>query len=415
MDERKETQMASPPVLLTPFDDNEPRYLKAGTFGMQGSGKSFTMLELLLAVWRMFELKKPEKERSPITLFDTEDALKYLRRRIVQVTGMEPLQKRSRSFRDLRGVTREVDSRRLRYFMLDSATHMWRALCDAFLESLNAKRREKGQPPLARIPMWGWQIVKRRWAEFADWFNYSPVHCGVAGRAGYEFDENTDEDTNEKNLVKTGVKMKSEGEFGYESTLLFYMAQEQDTSRGGIRVVRSLTVLKDRTVLLDGMAARFPGRVLTDGDKQHVLTPEEHDKLGAAVARFFAPHLRDLNPLDVETLRPNTGEDFELDDIGRDDWAREKMMRQVLWEEIEGEFVRAGISGTGKVETQKRTELLGDIFGTTSKTLLSEETKSDALREGLGRIRGQLRPEEFDHSGRPRRHSPVAVDHSLAS
>ena len=38
----------------------------------------------------------------------------------------------------------------------------------------------------------------------------------IAGRAGYDYDYEQREDGTGKDLVKTGIKMKTEGEFGFE-------------------------------------------------------------------------------------------------------------------------------------------------------------------------------------------------------
>jgi hypothetical protein len=66
--------------------------------------------------------------------------------------------------------------------------------------------------------------IKTIWnSRWAGKFLNSPLHFVIAGRAGYESDIEENEETHKKELTKTGIKMKTEGEFGFEPSLLIQM------------------------------------------------------------------------------------------------------------------------------------------------------------------------------------------------
>jgi len=78
----------------------------------------------------------------------------------------------------------------------------------------------------------------------------SSLHVIVCGRAGYEFDMVEDDDTRKKQLEKTGIKMKAEGEMGYEPDLLVLMERRMNMVTKSDEHIAH--VLKDRSTLLDG-------------------------------------------------------------------------------------------------------------------------------------------------------------------
>ena len=82
----------------------------------------------------------------------------------------------------------------------------------------------------------------------------------VCGRAGFEYDFQEKEDgSGRKELVKTGVKMKAESEFGYEPSLLVHMERASDL-KDLSKVHREASILKDRGALrcLVSFSQRWP-------------------------------------------------------------------------------------------------------------------------------------------------------------
>ncbi len=114
----------------------------------------------------------------------------------------------------------------------------------------------------------------------------------MCGRAGYEFTDYKD-DNGKRQIEKTGTKMKTEGETGFEPSLLVFMEQIEDLRTNIVR--HQATVQKDRSALLDGAKIINPGfadflphiemlklggnhiGVDTSSDSQHILKTEKRD------------------------------------------------------------------------------------------------------------------------------------------
>jgi hypothetical protein len=114
----------------------------------------------------------------------------------------------------------------------------------------------------------------------------------MCGRAGYEFSDYKD-DNGKRQIEKVGTKMKTEGETGFEPSLLVLMEQVENM-RTGI-VTHQATVQKDRSTMLDGHVIENPdfkdflphinllnlggSHIGVDmiGDSQHVLVTEKKD------------------------------------------------------------------------------------------------------------------------------------------
>jgi len=252
-------------------------------------------------------------------------------------------------------------------------THVWRELCDSYLKQVNAKVREqnerydKKRPLKKNLEFQDWMPLKGIWSHWTDCYLNSPLHIIIAGRAGFEYDMQENEDTGKKDLVKTGIKMKTEGEFGFEPSLLVEMEREQVpdvNAPGGFFLRRRATVIGDRFSVIDGATALNP------------------------TFDFFRPHVELLRagahaPVDT-ALKTETG----ADDSGDTEWARERKTRTILCEEIQGELV-AAYPGMSSPEKKAKTELIHSVFGTRSWTAV-EGMESGKLRSGLQAIREML-------------------------
>ena len=78
-----------------------------------------------------------------------------------------------------------------------------------------------------RLQFDDWGYLKGEWRKFTDLFINSNLHIILCGRAGYEYDYFEDE-AGKKQLEKTDIKMKAEGEMGYEPSLLVLMERHTD-------------------------------------------------------------------------------------------------------------------------------------------------------------------------------------------
>lgn len=334
-------------------------YLKAGFLGFQKSGKTWTAMLLAIALKQRFNLP------GPIAFFDTEGGSVYVKPVIKELTGEDALATRKRSLGDLLAWGKACVNRGVSVAIVDSITHPWRELCETFLQKKNDQLLRMGRGTQQKLQFQDWAAIKEQWARWTTFYLNSPLHIVICGRAGYEYDFEEEEDGT-KNLVKTGIKMKTEGEFGFEPSLLVEMQRSQDLS-GVHRIVRTAVVLGDRFGVIDGKTADFPSL----GDHKAEL---------AAVERFFAPHLELLVPGAHAPVDTETRTEVEIE-AGEDRAAAERRRRVILCEEIQGELVKVW-PGQTAAEKKHKAAALEKHFGTMSWTAV--ETMSVAqLTRGL--------------------------------
>jgi len=336
-------------------------YLKAGFLGFAGSGKTFTATLLAL------ELHKMLKSKLPVAFFDTEAGAEHVNGMIKKATGMDGVAVKSRALSDLLSTANECTGGASDILIVDSITHVWREVCEAYLKELNEERAKINRRPRQRLEFQDWQHIKRKWNEWADLFLNSKLNIIICGRAGFEWEFEESENSRgqiEKNLVKVGVKMKVENEFGFEPSLLVEMERLQIENRetGKFHIVHQATVLKDRFDVMQGQSIEEPP--------------------GA----WFRPHLAKLvigasNVVETEPKTP-----MGLDESGDAEWDRERKAREIALEEIEGEF-RSNIPGQSAEDKKNKVDLLADVFGTRSWTAISQ-LPSHILQEGLKRLHG---------------------------
>jgi hypothetical protein len=338
-------------------------YLKAGFLGFAGGGKTHTAFELAFGTRKLFDLK------GPIAMFDTESGSDYWRDRVKKETGTDLLVVKSRSLTDLMVTTREAAEAGASVLIVDSITHVWREVGNAYLAAKNANQRAKGWRVSDKLEFQDWSRIKNEWSQWPDWFLNSPMHAIVCGRAGYEYDMQEGEDGRKSELIKTGIKMKVEGEFGFEPSLVVEMTREFAVDKKGQvkderTVINRATVLKDRYGDIDGKTASDP------------------------TFEFFKPHVQRLRAIEHSPVNTEVKTEFQLDEAGRDKWEHEKKAREILREEIQG-LMTSRWPGQSAEDKKAKVECLARYFNTRSWTAveqLSSEVLSGALaamREGL--------------------------------
>lgn len=345
-------------------------YFKGGLFGFSGSGKTYTAVLLAIAIRRHFQLQ------GPLVMFDTEGGAEYIAPLVKRLTDAELVGVRSRSLDDLLEAVKETQALQGAVFLLDSATHVWDEVKTSYMEQLNASLVARGLAPRKRMTVDDIGQIKGIWNRWPNTYLNAPLHVIVCGRAGYEWEHELNEETGKKELQRAGVKMKVEGEFAFEPSLLVEMEREQDKGPDGAwRLFRSATVLKDRFARIDGHTAKF--------DQEDAAAALEQ------VWEFFAPHVSLLTAgvhAPIETRTPtDTGAGVD----GDAGWVREKRQRTIYAEEIQAE-IRAAYPGETASEKLTRSNLLWEVFRTRSWTAISETLDSERLRHGLGAIRAKL-------------------------
>ena len=339
-------------------------YLKAGFLGFNASGKTFTAVILAIGLRKFLGLD------GPIAFYDTEGGTEYIAAKVLKETGKPLLGVRSRSFDDMCAWAEECMAIGVSVAIADSVTHPWRELCDAYLKQVNEGRRKRGMSPRKSLEFQDWSHIKGLWSRWTDLYLNLPMHMIVCGRAGDIYAFEKDEETGKKELVKTGVKMKTETEFGFEPSLLVKMERVQaPDSKGGFRLRRQAIVIKDRFAAIDGAEIFDP------------------------TFDFFKPHVVLLKPGAHAPVDTSVHTDAGVGDDGDSEWQRERKTRTILCEEIQGELV-AAYPGQDAESKQKKAGLIFDAFDTRSWTAV-ESKPSNELREGLAFIREKIHPTPF--------------------
>lgn len=325
-------------------------YLKMGIMGFQGSGKTYTATQTAIGLVNMMRQKDMKQGSKPVYFLDTETGVDWVAPQL-EKAGIELFDFKTRAFKDLREAVREAEAGGS-ILLIDSITAFWNELTESYAKQKNRTRGLEFQD---------WAYLKRTWRLFTDDFINSDLHIIMCGRAGYEYDffEN---DSGKKELEKTGVKMKAEGEMGYEPSLLVYMQRHTDPDTA--KVTRTATVMKDRSTVLDGKVINNP------------------------TFQSFAPHIQFLNlggkQQGIDTTR--TSEAMIPRDAPRDKIA---MRKEIVAEEIQSAIVYH-IPGQTGADKQRKTDLLKKHFETTSWTKIEKDMSLERMREGYNTLHQEL-------------------------
>lgn len=309
--------------------------------GLAGAGKTFTASNLGIGL-----IKYIDDQGLPVkkcaAFVDTENGAAWMTPRFKDA-GIELMVARTRALTDLRDAIKwATDNADI--LIIDSITHFWTIFCDEY-----AKKKKR-----TRLEFQDWNVIKREWREnFTDLYLNSPLHIIMCGRQGYEYDTQVNE-AGKKELIKSGVKMKAEGETGFEPSLLFQMEQEQAMDGGEVQAVHRVAfVLKDRSTKLDGKTLVNP------------------------TFKSFLPHIESLDlggaGVSVDTKRDSA----ELFTSGGDNaWKHREQQREICLEEIEAELVREW-PGQDKEAKAAKAAMVEKLFGTRSWTAVSAKSLDD--------------------------------------
>lgn len=328
-------------------------YLKAGLLGFAGSGKTYTAIEIALGV------RKFQKLSGPIAMADTEAAAQYVAPRVKAETGLDLLGIQTRALKDAKEFITLCLEQKVSVAIIDSVTHLWREVCDSYLKQKNEALLKKNRSPQGRLEFQDWGPVKAIWEGFSNLYLNAPLHIIIAGRAGYEYDYSEREDGTGKDLIKTGVKMKTEGEFGYEPSLLVQMERVQLGADGKLqsKITHRATVIKDRFGVLDGKECDNP------------------------TFDFFKPFVERLTPGAVAQVVTDRQTDMGITESGDAEFVHEKKQRAIFCEEIQG-LLTASFPGQSAEEKKAKSEIIFKALNTRSWTA-AENMDSKQLKRGL--------------------------------
>lgn len=332
---------------FTPIGNTKP-FFKAAFEGFAGSGKTFTSAKIAIGLHQQIESKKP------VIIFDTEKASKFLKP-IFGEAGIEVLVRESRSIADLKEVFARMRSGASDILIIDSISHVW----ENFLESYKQKVHRTA------LQFQDWGIIKPTWkSEFSEPFVQDAYHIIMTGRAGYEYENEINPDTQKREIYKSGVKMKVEGETAYEPDLLVYMEQMEEILGNDKHVYNQATVLKDRANLIQGKTFKNPD--------YEVFQPVIEAML--------------LNPVkQVSAAEQDAGYLFKTED---EKYAF-KRERKILLEEIEGYLVQVK-PGQDAASKKFKIDAIAHAFGTRSWTEM-EGFAPLFLRDGFQKLQDYVR------------------------
>ena len=328
---------------FSPLENTKP-YFKVAFEGFAGSGKTYTSALVSVGLYKLI------KSTKPVIIFDTEKSSKFLKELFAK-NDIPVLVKESRSLADLKETMARCRDGASDILIIDSISHIW----ENFIEAYKAKVHRQS------IQFQDWGIIKPTWKrEFSDPFVNDPYHIFMCGRAGYEYDYETNEDTGKKELRKSGVKMKVEGETAYEPDMLVFMERFEEILGKDKEVYREATIVKDRSTILDGKTLKNPSymdfepsilTMLADGKKPTTIAEQDASKL-----------------IQVEEDRAK--------------WKRE---HDKNLEEIEGYMVSIW-PGQSAAEKKLKADALFEAFGTRSWTAVGDMS-NEVLVVGLEKLK----------------------------
>jgi hypothetical protein len=335
-------------------------YLKMGLLGFQGAGKTKTATRAAIGLIQHMKAMGVDYANKPALFIDTETGSDWVIPDF-KAAGIPLQTAKTRAFSDLLNAVAEAEENGS-ILLIDSITHFWKEITESYMRRKNR----------SRLQFEDWAYLKTEWGKFTDRFVNSSAHIILCGRAGFEYDYSTDEESGKKNLEKTGVKMKAEGEMGYEPSLLVLMERHQEMDGNKIkRVYRSATVLKDRSTLLDGKEFEDPG------------------------FEAWLPHVELLNlggkQLGVDTSR-NSDAMIKTD---KRDW--QPVQRRIAVDEIQTLLV-LHVPGQSAADKKRKVELIRKHFHDASWTEIEEVMPLFDLRAGYDALHQEL-------EGRPSRYN----------
>lgn len=362
MDNQIQTATANPAVkqqarvedpladnFFTPVANTKP-YFKAGIQGLAGTGKTYTAAEIAIGLHKRLGSKKP------VVMFDTEKASKFLKTKFAEA-GIELMVRDSRSLADLKTTMGKLRDGYSDILIIDSISHVWEDTVESFKKKYNR----------TNLQFQDWGVLKPLWkSEFSDPLVRLPFSIIMCGRAGYEYENEINEQTGKREIYKSGIKMKVEGETAYEPDVLVLMERFEEVLGKDKKIYRQATIIKDRSTLIDGKV-------------------------------FMNPTYKDFAPV-IENMLDNPATNYQdegSDSTGLFKNEEDKYQyindKKICLEEIEGWLVKAWPS-VGASDKQKKMDVLEEVFST--RSWLAVEGKGLAeLKGGLEKIKATVTAE----------------------
>ena len=332
-------------MAFTPLVNNNP-FIKIGIMGFAGDGKTTTAAMIAIGIHKKIKSKKP------IAFYDTEKSARLL----LPLFQKEKIEVQTDENRSLIALKQDIDwcvAGGSDILIIDSMTHIWTTF-------VNTYKKQKNK---SMLTMYDWGILKTMWYyQFSEQFVNANIHIVFTGRSGYEYEneEVQGEDGKvRKEINKTGVKMKVEGETAYEPDIFVFMEKIQDILSSKKKIYRIATVLKDRTRTIDGLVLNQDGK--KKGPDFNDFLPAINVALANGVEK--TAHEKIVDNFDSA----ETKQHFQ------------KVEREKLISDVEGVFSLMDL-GTGAKDKQFKTYLLKNVYAVLSIERLSELSNETLLK-----------------------------------
>jgi hypothetical protein len=344
----------------------EQAFLKAGYYGMAGSGKTVTASLLMIGTILEARKRNLDYANKPVFFVDTEGGSDFLVP-VFEHFGVEFYVAKTRAFTDLIPAHEEA-AKNGGGIITDSVSHPWRE----FMESYKRKRKR------SYIAFEDWDYLKTEWGKFTTTFTNGSVHAIICGRAGYEYEDSTNEETGKREINKVGTRMKTEGEMAFEPSLLIEMVAEQNLQKSTLS--RIAYVRKDRFMVTDGKEFNFP----SIGNEPY------EDKLERVWAAF-SPHVMLLNwgsqHRGVDTTRTS---DASIPGTARPEHKKRSEEKEILMEKTQNLFTKHGFSGQSKDGKTAIMGMLSECYGTDSWKQIEFNYSLEQVRDGFDKLHIKL-------------------------
>jgi len=335
---------------------NEISRMKIGIQGAAGSGKTRTGTDIIIGC---ANLHRTKGKKPVVAAIDSESGMDFHIDRFKEA-DVELLTVKTGAFADLLEAMKEAE-KVADAVIIDSASAFWEDLKWKFKvdrvtnrlksqEWFNKQTSEKQKTEINDraksyvMTMYDWGPLKDTWREFSHMFLTSQMHCIICGRLAFEWDNEVDQN-GKTQLVKTGTKMATEKDMGYEPSLVLEMeiVKPRDVKLNKIvksKWIHRCTVLKDRYDLMNG---------------KQIDNPTFED---------FRPLIDKLN-LDVKHVSINKPQvEKQLFTKDGSSYAREAAVnKEIAGDRIKEVLILAGINGSSEAVKKERVQTLLKAFG----------------------------------------------------
>lgn len=255
-------------------------FIKASIGGFAGSGKTFTATQFIIGCYKDMKIKKP------LLLIDNEKGSRFLIP-IFEKAGIKTLVKDTVKLADVLQAMDYLESGEIGFLFIDTLTKVWVDYVRDY--------RKNSRKPFMTLQDWG-KILPAWQEEFSDRFVNAEGNFVFTGRGGFEYEKEEDVKDAEGNVtakgqfVKSGVKMKLAGETPFEPDLNIWMELSQKMIGKRPVQIRTATIFKDRSNLIDGKVFDNPTYKCFQPVVKFLIDVRKGEVAGVTNDENIAPH-----------------------------------------------------------------------------------------------------------------------------